>query len=173
VASAFAFKDRELEFARSLLERHSSVWLYRTNQRAFAGDFVAVDVSSPAVARRLVFAIELKRDEPVRVHTGVGVQFRNTARVIEDLALRGVVTRDARVVLMSGDAGRMLSFLSRRQRAALFAPKAGRVPDSVRRASGWPQRAHALTSTTRPVGHTTTCFSTSSLSSVATGLSAA
>jgi hypothetical protein len=173
VAGAFAFKDRELEFARSLLERHSSVWLYRTNQRVFAADFVAVDVSSPAVPRRLVFAIELKRDEPVRLHTRVGVQFRNTDRVVEDIALRGVVARDARLLLVSGDAGRMLSFLSRRQRAVLFARKAGCVPDSARRASGWPQRAHALTSTTRPAGHTTTCFSTSSASSVATGLSAA
>jgi len=73
ITHAFAFKDDELLFARALLAIQSRLWLYRTNQRAFAGDFVVVDLSSPVVARRPVYALDLKRGEPVRVHEGTGV----------------------------------------------------------------------------------------------------
>src|SRR5690349_3063427 len=61
--SLFAFKCDELAFARALLARRTNLWLYRTSQRAFAGDFIVVDVSSPPsrVDSRRAFVIELKR----------------------------------------------------------------------------------------------------------------
>lgn len=51
IISVFAFKDEELAFARALAER-TNLSLYRVNQRAFAGDFVVVDVSCPTPALR-------------------------------------------------------------------------------------------------------------------------
>jgi len=63
----FAFKCDELDFARALLARRTNLWLYRTSQRAFAGDFIVVDLSSPSAEARTVHLIELKRGEPLRV----------------------------------------------------------------------------------------------------------
>lgn len=108
---AFAFKDDELLFARSLLALHSCFWLYRTHQRAFAGDFVVVDLSSPVVARRPVAAIDLKRGEPVRIHEGHGVQLRNAPRVVEEIAATGVVDAARRPCLLTGSAAAVLRFL--------------------------------------------------------------
>jgi hypothetical protein len=110
VVAQFAFKDDELLFARALLDRQSRFWLYRVNQRAFGGDFVVIDVSSPVVARRRAFAVELKRGERARVRDSGGVQQKNAPRVIEDIAATGVIDRDARPAFLVGDTRAILSF---------------------------------------------------------------
>ena len=112
VCAAFAFKDDELLFARALLERQSRFWLYRVNQRAFGGDFVVIDVSSPVVARRRAFAVELKRGERTRVRDSGGVQQKNAPSVVRDIARTGVIDPDARAAFVLGDARAMLSFFS-------------------------------------------------------------
>ncbi len=110
---AFAFKDDELYFARALLEGKSHLWLYRTHQRAFAGDFVIVDLSSPVVTRRPAYAVDLKRGQPVRVHEGTGVQLRNAPRVLEQIGATGVVDPARRPAIVTGDARAVLEFLAR------------------------------------------------------------
>src|SRR5688500_7667589 len=75
--SLFALKCDELAFARALLARRSNLWLYRTSQRAFAGDFLIVDLSHPSPSSRSVVVTELKRGERVRVGAPSSVQLRN------------------------------------------------------------------------------------------------
>jgi hypothetical protein len=97
--SLFAFKCDELAFARTLLERHPNYWLYRTSQRAFAGDFAIVDLSSPRRDRRRVLAVELKRGERVR-----RISIRNAGAVVRALADAGVVDSRAPIATIAGDA---------------------------------------------------------------------
>jgi hypothetical protein len=106
--SLFAFKCDELEFARALLERRTNLWLYRTSQRAFAGDFIVVDVSSPKAAARLISIVELKRGGSVRVGTPSSVQLRNAPAALRELAGKGVVSDEAPVRAITGDASRVL-----------------------------------------------------------------
>ncbi|MBX3207163.1 MAG: hypothetical protein KF764_19100 [Labilithrix sp.] len=110
--SLFAFKCDELAFARALLARRTNLWLYRTSQRAFAGDFIAVDVSSPAAASRPISVIELKRGEPVRVGLPSSVQLRNAPAALRELAGTGVVSEGASVRAITGDAAAVLALLS-------------------------------------------------------------
>jgi len=110
--SLFAFKCDELAFARALLERRTNLWLYRTSQRAFAGDFIVVDVSRPAPRARPVTVVELKRGEPVRVGRPSSVQLRNAPAALRELVGAGVIAADAPVRAMTGDASGVLALLS-------------------------------------------------------------
>jgi len=107
----FALKCDELEFARALLARRSNLWLYRTSQRAFAGDFVIVDLSYPSPASRSVVVTELKRGERVRVGAPTSVQLRNAGNAVRELADDGVVEADANVSAITGDARAVLEHL--------------------------------------------------------------
>jgi hypothetical protein len=78
----FALGEPEVDFSRALLERRRNLWLYRSNQRHFCGDFVAIDMS--ARRDRRAWAIELKSGEPVRFDVG-GVQFAGLDAAIEEL----------------------------------------------------------------------------------------
>jgi hypothetical protein len=111
---AFAFKADELAFARMLLDVQSRLWLYRTNQRAFAGDFIAVDVSSPVVTRRRAYAIELKRGVRAKVRDEAALQTRNAARVLADIAASGVVDAHRDLTIVTGDASAVIAVLSTR-----------------------------------------------------------
>jgi hypothetical protein len=112
ITHAFAFKDGELQFARELLQTWSCLWLYRVNQRAFGGDFVVVDVSSPVIARRPAYAIDLKRARPLRLHDGTGVQLRNAPAVVQQIAATGVVDAECRPSILTGDARELLAFFA-------------------------------------------------------------
>jgi hypothetical protein len=118
--SLFAFKCDELAFARALLERRPNFWLYRTSQRAYAGDFVAVDVSSPRRDRRSVVALELKRGQRVRP-----IALANAKAVVRALAEQGVVDADALIDSIVGDANAVLDAIAtprRRTRSRARAP---------------------------------------------------
>jgi hypothetical protein len=114
----FAFKCDELEFARALLQRRTNLWLYRTSQRAFAGDFIVVDVSSPKPATRTVSFIELKTLQPVKVVESTlptSVQLRNAPAALRELAGTGVIEdgeEHPRVRAIIGDRREVLSYLS-------------------------------------------------------------
>jgi hypothetical protein len=103
---AFAFKNDERSFADELLARRTHLWLFRTNQRAFCGDFVAVDMSSPAAVSRRAYVLELKASASVRVGSG-GVQMRNAARALVELSYAGT-----QVEVLTGDGGRILEALA-------------------------------------------------------------
>lgn len=107
IVAAFEFKDGELAFARSLA-RHTNLWIYRVNQRAFAGDFLVVDVSSPSPARRPVIALDLKRGGRVR-EGRPGIQMAHTDRAMAVLAERGLIRSTCAPVHVVGDASSLLA----------------------------------------------------------------
>lgn len=102
---AFAFKNDELPFARRLLAAHSRIWLFRCNQHAFAGDFVAIDMSSRDVARRRAWCLDLKRGAPVKLGGGgAGNAFVRLPAAIREIAgLHGVLLPEHPVICATGD----------------------------------------------------------------------
>ena len=116
VASAFAFKDAELAFARALTAR-TNLWLWRVHQRAFSGDFVVVDVSPPSPALRPVLVVDLKRGHRVR-EGRPGVQMKHAARAVALLAHDAIVGDEATPLYVVGDAWEVLSHLPRLLAAA-------------------------------------------------------
>ncbi|MBS2016274.1 MAG: hypothetical protein JST00_25550 [Deltaproteobacteria bacterium] len=111
LVSVFEFKDEELAFARALAER-TNLWLYRVNQRAFAGDFVVVDVSSPDLSRRPAVALDLKRGGRIR-EDRAGIQMQRTDRAIAALVDAGVVASTCIPVHLVGDARAVLAAIDR------------------------------------------------------------
>ncbi len=107
---AFAFKDDELAFARALAER-TQLWIWRVDQRSFAGDFVVVDVSSPSIARRRAVVVELKRGARLRVGR-TGIQMRHAHRALADIAALGVIESGCEVAYVTGDARSVLAELA-------------------------------------------------------------
>jgi hypothetical protein len=109
---AFALKNDELSFARALLVRRSQLRLFRSNQRAFCGDFVVIDVSSPAVERRRAVVLDLKHGARLRVGGGgAGIQLRNAELAVRDLArTTSVLAEEAPFDMVTGDSGAVLGF---------------------------------------------------------------
>ncbi|MEW5847740.1 MAG: hypothetical protein AB2A00_02960 [Myxococcota bacterium] len=108
----FEFKNDEREFVLDLLQRRSNYWVFRSNQQRFCGDFVVVDMSATTPERRRVFVIDLKFRAPLRLGGGgAGVQFRNAARAVAELAGHGVVGPDASFQLVSGAREEVLAHL--------------------------------------------------------------
>jgi hypothetical protein len=108
---AFAMTEDELSFARALLAVQSQLWLFRTHQRGFAGDFVVIDLSSPDPASRPVFAVELKLGARVRVHQGTPLQLRNATTVITHIAKTGVIADSCEPEMLTGDSRAVLDHL--------------------------------------------------------------
>ena len=111
--SAFRFKNDERRFALALLAAKPNLWLFRTNQLASCGDFVAVDMSSPDPRQRVVWALDLKQGAPLqRGGGGAGDQLRNVPSALRELALRfRVLERGASQHLLTGDAAAVLAVL--------------------------------------------------------------
>ena len=112
VVQTFALKNDELDFARALLGRKSQLRLFRSNQRAFCGDFVVVDVSSPSVARRSAVVLDLKQGAPLCVGGGgAGVQLQNAGLVVRDIATATcALVAEAPFEVVTGDAEEVLRF---------------------------------------------------------------
>jgi hypothetical protein len=108
---AFAFKNDERSFARELLERRTQLWLFRSNQRAFCGDFVAVEMSCPDPARRRAFVLELKLGEALRAGRG-GVQLKNAGDAVRDAGKGGVLGTGASFEVLTGSATSILTYLA-------------------------------------------------------------
>lgn len=121
--AAFAFKNDEQGFARGLLSASSRLWLFRCNQRAFCGDFIAIDLSSARPDRRRVWVLELKRGQPLRVGSG-GVQMKNADKAVAEIAtLAGVICANAAYDELTGDGGLVIDRLAPRvTRPSLIAP---------------------------------------------------
>jgi hypothetical protein len=109
----FWFKNDEKDFARELLARRPKYWLYRCDQRRACGDFVVVDMSSPHIASRLAWVIDLKQGAELKQGGGgAGAQLLKAPQAIEDIALRyGVLSLGASFSLLTGDRRLLLAFL--------------------------------------------------------------
>jgi hypothetical protein len=109
---AYAFKCDEHDFARDLLSARTNLWLYRSNQQAFCGDFVVVDVSSPDPARRPAYVLDLKRGAALRVGGGgAGVQLRRAGLALDEVARSGAVGKDCAWTAATGDRAALLAWL--------------------------------------------------------------
>ncbi len=104
----FALKDDERVFAAALLRGRPDLILFRSNQRRFCGDFIAVDPAGPSA-----YVIEIKRNRPLKVDEGVGIQLKNAGAAIRDIARRtGALTPDAPFEKLFGDRDRLLDYLA-------------------------------------------------------------
>ena len=111
--SAFTLSGPEKRFARQLLDRKRNVWLYRCNQRAFCGDFIAVDMSADLPRLRPALVIELKSGEGLRFDgAGASNQLqRADAAVTELVETERVIAKDAPVTLACGGSDVVLNWI--------------------------------------------------------------
>jgi hypothetical protein len=115
--AAFAFKNDERQFALQVLRERPQLWLFRSNQRAYCGDFVIVDMSSPRRERRPAFVVDLKQGAALRAGRGVGMQLAQATRAIAEVARScDAVPAESAFELLCGDASEVLRFLGGRPR---------------------------------------------------------
>jgi len=101
--AAFRLHPRELQFAQAVLTLHTRLWLWRTNQRAFSGDFLLVDMSSPNPQRRPVWVVDLKLYAPLRRGGGgASNQLVNHPLAVRALQRVGVVGPQTAPQLLTG-----------------------------------------------------------------------
>ena len=105
----FAMSGPEQAFVQTVLARRTNLWLYRCNQRAACGDFLVVDVSSPAPLDRAAVAIELKAGAPLALG-GARLQLTNVDAALAELIAAGVLA-SAAVTLAHGDEAAVLAYL--------------------------------------------------------------
>jgi hypothetical protein len=113
VVAAYALCNDEAKFARELLTRATQMWLFRTNQRRFCGDFVVVDMSSPVPKARRAWVIDLKLGAPLRLGGGgAGIQLVNASGAIEEIARStGVLGLSSSPEKVTGDRRAVLRHL--------------------------------------------------------------
>ena len=98
---AFGLHRHERAFVRALLERHPELWVFRPESTRACGDFVLVDMAA-RLERRDCLVLELKARRRLRVGSR-HVQLAARDEAVVELASRGVVSRDARVVATFGE----------------------------------------------------------------------
>lgn len=115
-AEAFKLTPDEERFARELLERATHLWLFRSNQRLFCGDFVVIDMSCPRPAGRKVVALDIKLGGCLRLGGGPAArQLVNAERAADELADElGIVPPGAEITRLSGDRRVVLPWLRAR-----------------------------------------------------------
>ena len=117
LSERYALKSDEKPFVRELLSRKRNLWVFRCDQRRFAGDFVVVDMSDPRPARRWVVVLDLKMGAPLVLGGGgAGVQLTHAQLAVDGVAAReGVLAPGVPYVLATGDKEVMLAFLRSRR----------------------------------------------------------
>lgn len=112
VRRALACTGPELRFARALLEGKTNLWLLRTDQRAFGGDFLVIDVSPPRLADRSALVLELKRGLPALRVGPTRHQVQNAEAAVDAAArVTGALLRGAPYEVVFGDPARLLALL--------------------------------------------------------------
>ena len=108
----FAMHSDERAFARALLVHKPHFWLFRSNQRCFCGDFVAVDMSNPVLEQRKVFVMDLKQNTSLKIGGGgAGIQFKNAQSAIQDIALyTGKISPDVDFEKLVGEKDQLLNY---------------------------------------------------------------
>jgi len=112
--ASFRTHPHEQAWAEALLARRSNLWLFRSNQHAFCGDFLVVDMSSPARESRRVWVVELKRGQGLNLQGGgAGVQFQNAAAALAELrAVWGIVDEAPQALRLCGDAAELQAYFA-------------------------------------------------------------
>ncbi|NTX01386.1 MULTISPECIES: hypothetical protein [Myxococcus] len=113
LSERYAMKSDEKPFARELLGRKPNLWVFRCDQRRFAGDFVVVDMAEPRPARRQVVVLDLKMGAPLVLGGGgAGVQLTHAQDAVEGVAARkGVIAPGTPYMLATGDKDVILAWL--------------------------------------------------------------
>lgn len=96
------------------MERKRNVWLFRCNQRAFCGDFIAVDMSAADPGLRTAVVIELKSQSRLCFGgAGAGNQFQRAGAAVAELAEQpNVIAAGVPVTLACGDSGDLLEWFA-------------------------------------------------------------
>lgn len=118
LSERYALKSDEKPFVRELLSRKRNLWVFRCDQRRFAGDFVVVDMSEPRPAKRHVVVLDLKMGARLVLGGGgAGVQLLNAQHAVDGVATRktGLIPSGTPYVLATGDKDAMLAFLRARR----------------------------------------------------------
>lgn len=105
----FDMRSHERAFVKTLLARCSKLWLFRTNQRRWCGDFIAVDMSARPAHRR-AHVMELKMGERL-VIGGARLQLAQHAAAVDELVAREVLGAGAPCELLYGDGTAVLGHL--------------------------------------------------------------
>jgi hypothetical protein len=111
IIHSYAFKHDERDFAAQLLAQRTQLWLFRSHQAAFCGDFMIVDLSVPRPDKRPVWVVELKSSRPLLVREGaVGVQLQRAHEGLAELEKAGLVAKDCAWNTLLGSREAVLSF---------------------------------------------------------------
>lgn len=106
----FEMRSHERAFVKTVLARRSNLWLFRTNQRQFCGDFIAIDMSSSRRAERRAYVMELKMGE-LLVTGGARLQCAHYRAAVGELVGRDVLAASSQVELLYGDGAEVLRHL--------------------------------------------------------------
>lgn len=117
LSERYALKSDEKPFVRELLSRKRNLWVFRCDQRRFAGDFVVVDMSEPRPERRRVVVLDLKMGAPLVLGGGgAGVQLTNARLAVDGVAARkGLIASGVPYELATGDKDAVITFLRSRR----------------------------------------------------------
>lgn len=110
---SFKFKNDEKQFVKTVLSNKQNLWVFRTHQQRYCGDFVIVDMSSPDPELRPVVLLDLKSGASLkRGGGGAGIQFRNAGHAIQEIAVETqIIPKHTSFELLSGDRREILSYL--------------------------------------------------------------
>ena len=106
----FEMRSHERVFVKTVLARRRNLWLFRTNQRKFCGDFIAIDMSPARRVDRRAYVMELKMGDPL-VTGGKRLQCAQHRVAVEELVARDVLANCSRVELLYGDGAAVLTHL--------------------------------------------------------------
>jgi hypothetical protein len=106
----FEMRSHERAFVKTVLARRSNVWLFRTNQRKWCGDFIAIEMSSSRRVDRCAYVMELKTGVPLATG-GARLQCSHFRAAVDELVARGVLADSSPVELLYGDGPAVLTHL--------------------------------------------------------------
>ena len=104
----FALRSQELRFSRIFLETFTNYWLFRCNQKKYLGDFIIVDMSSPALHLRQAWVVELKFRQSVQLRKGF--QLRNSQLAIEQLTGQGIISNQSPISYLHGGGMKLIEY---------------------------------------------------------------
>jgi hypothetical protein len=106
----FEMRSHERAFVKTVLARRSNLWLFRTNQRRWCGDFIAIDMSSARRVDRRAYVMELKMGGRLAIG-GAHLQCAQHRAAIDEIVARGILDGSSPVELLHGDGAAVLAHL--------------------------------------------------------------